>query len=231
MQRFTGHTGEEWGKYTDVKINAPEVLEEQLWRKRKAKRDRVLLSSVTDAYQPLERRYEITRSCLRLLRNSAFPVSILTKSDLVLRDADLLDYSSENEIGFTIITFDETVCRAFERGAPSPNRRIAALKAISEQGLHTYCFVGPMIPLLTTRELDELIREICDAGIDYAYFDRMNLRPRVGAVVRKTLSEYFADEAGEIIKAMKPESTFYDSVRDTIQDLCREHDLDANIIF
>ncbi|MFQ5833509.1 MAG: radical SAM protein [Candidatus Thorarchaeota archaeon] len=231
MERFTGHAGEEWGKYTDVKINSPEVLEKQLWSKRKAKRERVLLSSVTDAYQPLERRYEVTRRCLKLLADNGFPVSILTKSDLVLRDADLLEYSSENEIGATIITFDKAVCRTFEQGVPSPNRRLATLKAFSEQGLQTYCFVGPMIPFLTTYELDDLVRRICEAGVDYAYFDRMNLRPRVGAAVRKTLAEHFPDKTSEIIKALRPESMFYDSVRETVEDLCRTHGLAANILF
>ncbi len=231
MQRFTGHTGEEWGKYTDVKINAPEILEKQLWSKRKAKRERVLLSSVTDAYQPLEQRYEITRMCLKLLGDNGFPVSILTKSDLVLRDTDLLEYSSENEIGATIITFDEAVCRTFEQGAPSPSRRLAVLKTFSEQGLRTYCFVGPMIPFLTTPELDDLVRRICEVGIDYAYFDRMNLRPRVGAAVRKTLTNHFPDKAGKVIKALRPEDRFYDSVREKLEDLCREYGLDANILF
>ena len=82
MRRFTGHK-EKWGEFLDVKINAPQVLEKELSRK-KRKKGRVLLGRVTDAYQPVERKYKITRELLKILLRHQFPVSILTKSDLVL---------------------------------------------------------------------------------------------------------------------------------------------------
>ena len=87
MKRFTGHT-EKWGKFIDVKINAPEVLEKEL--SRSPEKGTVLLGSVTDAYQPIERKYKITRAILEILLKHHFPISILTKSDLVVRDIDLL---------------------------------------------------------------------------------------------------------------------------------------------
>ncbi|MCG2686361.1 radical SAM protein, partial [Candidatus Parcubacteria bacterium] len=85
-KRFTGHT-EKWGEFVDIKINAPEVLEKQL--SRNPKKGVALLGSVTDAYQPVEKKYKITRAILKVLLKYDFPVSVLTKSDLVTRDVDL----------------------------------------------------------------------------------------------------------------------------------------------
>ena len=87
MARYSGHK-EPWGEFVDVKINAPEVLRKQLAR---AKRGTVWVSSVCDPYQPLEAKYELTRRCLEELAKSRFPVTIQTKSKLVLRDLDLLE--------------------------------------------------------------------------------------------------------------------------------------------
>jgi len=84
MKRFTGH-GEEWGEFVDVRVNAPQVLTRELSRTAKGV---VLLSSVTDPYQPLEKKYELTRKCLQKLLMYQFPITILTKSTLVLRDLD-----------------------------------------------------------------------------------------------------------------------------------------------
>ena len=87
FMRRMGHPGEQWGSFVDVKVNAVERLREETEKRSTGK---VLLSSVTDAYQPLEEKYQLTRSCLEILLDHGFSVDILTKSNLVLRDLDLL---------------------------------------------------------------------------------------------------------------------------------------------
>jgi len=94
MKRFTNHR-EDWGDFVDVKINAPKILEGQL---EKAKKKMVLLSSVCDPYQPLEKKYKITRRILEKLVEYQFSISILTKSDLVLRDLDLSFFLQEDHL-------------------------------------------------------------------------------------------------------------------------------------
>ncbi|MDF1538440.1 MAG: hypothetical protein P1Q69_06020 [Candidatus Thorarchaeota archaeon] len=106
MMRFTGHAFDKWGKHVDVKINAPEILEKQLDSMRKRQRVPVLLSSVTDAYQPVERRFEITRKCIQRLSNHSFPISVLTKSNLVRRNLDIISGNPKSEVGMTTITLD-----------------------------------------------------------------------------------------------------------------------------
>lgn len=231
MTRYTGHQGEEWGCFVDIKINAPRVLQQQLRRRRKSSKEPVLFSSVTDAYQPLERRYEVTRKCLGILTRHEFPISILTKSDLVLRDVDLLGQHSENEVGMTIITLDEKTRRAFESGAVSSNRRLDALREMSGQGIRTYGFVGPIIPELSTVHLEELIRNLAECGVSYALFDRLNIKYGNRPVVEEVLRTNFGGQAKTILEALQAGSLYYDTIREQIREYACQYGLETDIIF
>jgi DNA repair photolyase len=231
MSRYTGHQSEEWGSFVDVKINAPRVLQQQLRRRKKTTKDPVLFSSVTDAYQPLERRYELTRNCIELLTRNGFPISILTKSDLVLRDIDLLGQSSENEVGMTIITLDEKTRRVFESGAMPSQQRLQTLQELSNQGFRTYGFVGPIIPELSTLYLEELIRALADCGVAYTLFDRLNIKYGNRPVIEYALQKHFGKEAKTILDALRPGSQYYDRVRSQIMEYSIQYGLEADIIF
>ena len=171
MKKYTTHK-EEWGHFVDVKINAPTILKKQLKR---AKKGRVLLSSVTDAYQPLEEQYEITQKCLLQLKNSSFFVSILTKSALITRDIDILQ-DMTCEVGFTFTTPDEHIKSVFEPGSSPLSDRLKALQGVHEAGISTYAFFGPIIPFLSDSQ--EKINDMFDILNDYVKYvivDRMNL--------------------------------------------------------
>jgi DNA repair photolyase len=165
MKKYTGHT-EPWGTFVDAKVNAPEALEREL---RRAARGVVMLSSVTDCYQPLEERCRLTRRCLELLRAHRFPVRILTKSPLVLRDLDLLRRFTEIEVGLTVTTDEERMRRLFEPGAPPIADRVDALGRLREAGVRTYVFIGPMLPMDPAR-LAAMLR----GRVDEALVDPMN---------------------------------------------------------
>jgi len=143
MKRFTRHI-EPWGSFVDVKIHAPEVLRRQLKR---AERGTIMVSSVTDAYQPVEARYELTRKCLEIISLYNFPLSILTKSPLVLRDMDIISKFDDAEVGLTITTDDDRMRKIFEPSAPPVPARIDALKKLRKAGIRTYVFIGPLLPM------------------------------------------------------------------------------------
>jgi len=231
MIRYTGHQGEEWGEFIDAKINAPRVLQQQLRRKRSFAKDPVLFSSVTDAYQPVERRFELTRRCLEVLVRHQFPISILTKSDLVLRDTDLLGEGPENEVGMTIITLNERVRRVFEQGAPPSTQRIEALRSLSTQGIRTYAFIGPIIPYLSTPDLEELIRLLGESGVSYILFDRLNIKYGNRPVINQAIQNHFGDELPAITTALQPGSQYYEGIREKIIELTARYGVEADIIF
>jgi DNA repair photolyase len=176
MKRFTGHRSP-WGSFVDARVNAPEVLERELGRARPGS---VMLSSVTDAYQPLEGRYRLARRCLELLLRHGFSVDVLTKSPLVLRDLDLLRGAEGVSVGLTVTTDDDRVRRVFEPGAPPIGARLQALRKLREAGVSTYVFVGPLLPMDPERLADAL------GGLaDRVYVDRMNYGQKTVGLYRR----------------------------------------------
>lgn len=171
MRRFTGHAGERWGSFVDVRINMPTVLAREL---RTPRSGTVLLGSMTDCYQPLESKYQLTRKCLEVLtaRRGGLIAGVLTKSELVTRDADLL-LALGAEAGLTITSLDNWVARAFEPGASLPGRRLEALQKLHEAGVPTYVFIGPILPGLT--DVGAILRE-ARGSIGVAMAEVLNLR-------------------------------------------------------
>jgi len=130
MRRFTGHK-EKWGEFVDVKINAPEVLARDIKKKRMG---RIWVSGVCDPYQSVEKRYRLTRSCLEILLENQWPVTVQTKSALVLRNIEIMENIKDIEVGFSITTAKEKIRRLFEPGASSIKERIYALDILHSRG-------------------------------------------------------------------------------------------------
>jgi len=135
-----------WGQFLEVKINAPEILAKEV---KKMPKKPVFLSTVTDAYNYHEKKYQITRQCLEILLKYQWPITILTKSDLILCDLDLLKQFKAKEIGFTLTTLDSRATKVLEPGASSSEQRIEALKKLHQAGIPTYAFIAPILPYLT----------------------------------------------------------------------------------
>ena len=197
MKRFTGHD-EPWGSFVDVKVNAAEALKKQL---RRAKSGNVILSSVTDAYQPAEARYRITRRCLEELQGSALSVSILTKSPLVLRDMDIFKKNPDGvEVGLSVTTDDDSVREAFEPGAPSVGLRIKALATLRENGIKTYAFIGPVLPMNPVKLADAVAPHVSSVIID-----TMNYKSKTAGLYRRLGLRHWLDDefAAGIVEKFK----------------------------
>jgi len=164
MKRFTGHK-EAWGEFIDIKTNAPSLLEHEAGKKRVGL---VWVSGICDPYQPIERRYELTRRCLKILINRNWPVVVQTKSPLVLRDIDLLRNSRGIEVGLTITTADDEIRRIFEPKAPPIQERIKALEQLHSAGIKTFAMIAPLLPRI------EGLAEQLSRKVDYVLIDRMN---------------------------------------------------------
>lgn len=179
MRRFSGHAGESWGTFVDVKANAPELLRKELARKKPGV---IGLSLVTDPYQPLEREQGLTRSCLEAIRDRGeFDVSVLTRSPLVTRDIDLfLCLGERAQVGLSITTDDDDVRRLFEPRAPAISRRLESLRELRDAGVRTYAFVGPALPMNPHRLAGQLY-----GLVDFVYLDRLNYGWKVRDIYRE----------------------------------------------
>ncbi|HOX47422.1 MAG TPA: radical SAM protein [Myxococcota bacterium] len=164
MKRFTGHR-EAWGEFVDAKINAADLLRRELTRKQPG---RVWVSGVCDAYQPLEKRYRLTRQCLELLFQHGWPVTVQTRSPLVLRDLDLLRAAQDLEVGLSVTTAEDRFRRLFERCAPPIPARLEALAELHAAGVRTFAMIAPLLP--GAEGLAEALR----GKVDRVLIDRMN---------------------------------------------------------
>ena len=164
MKRVTGHR-EPWGEFVDVKINAPDLLRVEIQKK---KRGRVWVSGVCDPYQPLEAQYRLTRQCLEILVQHAWPVIIQTRSPLVLRDMDIIRDARDIEVGLSVTTADDSIRKLFEPDAPPIPDRIQALEELHNAGIRTYAMIAPVLPGA------EGLAGLLKGKIDYVLIDRMN---------------------------------------------------------
>ncbi len=165
MKRFTGHT-EPWGTFLDVK-HWPAIRNPQ-----KYKGQRVVIGSVTDGYLPQEEVFCNTRKLLEQLRDSGAEILICTKSDLVVRDLDLLRQMGKVTVSWSINTLDEKF-RADMDHAVSIRRRLEAMKRVYEAGIRTVCFISPVFPGITDFEaIFDQVKDQCDL----VWLENLNLR-------------------------------------------------------
>ncbi|MFX1276177.1 MAG: radical SAM protein [Promethearchaeota archaeon] len=169
MKRFTAHH-EPWGEFLDAKINSPELVKPRGHYTNKI----VMFSSVTDPYIPHERKYELTRKILYRLIPYQPSITILTKSELFMRDIELFKQFKNIEVGISISTLNDQYMKQLEPRASIPLRRFNAIKKCHDAGLKTYIFLSPIFPFIT--EIEEIMEKTVDY-VDYFMFENLNVRP------------------------------------------------------
>ncbi len=183
MKRFTGHE-EAWGKFVDVKVNAISLLKNEIKNK---KVGRVWISGVCDPYQPLEKEFELTKGCLEILLRYGWPVTIQTKSPLVLRDMESLTKFNEIEVGLTVTTADEEIRRIFEPKSPPIKQRIETLEKLHSEGVKTFAMIAPLLP-----KAEGLVAQL-SGRVEYVLIDKMNYH-YADWVYRRYKLEYAAND-------------------------------------
>ncbi|HEU4464677.1 MAG TPA: PA0069 family radical SAM protein, partial [Gemmatimonadota bacterium] len=188
-----------------VKEDAPELLRKELsarsWQPRF-----VLMSGVTDPYQPVERRLEITRRCLEVLAEFRNPVGVITKSDLVTRDIDVLsDMARHNLVSATlsITTLSKELKRVMEPRAALPEKRLEAIRRLSEAGIPVGVNVAPVIPGLTDHEMPEILERAAEAGAVSAAWIMLRLPHAVKDLFADWLERHFPDRKEKVLNRLR----------------------------
>lgn len=221
MGRFVGKKIQDWGSYVYPKINAVELLKNELPRrlKNKGKGKEIFLSSVTDPYQGLEAKYKLTRGCLEALADFRFEgiVSILTKSPLVTRDIEVLK-RLKTVVGLTVTSTDDRISRYFEKYAPKVSDRYKALKKLNQAGIKTYAFVGPLLPhfVAEKKELEKVFQKLNQVGTEDIYIEHLNL----SRYIRNRLMKEMKQMPKEILKKFYSSQT--KSYRQDLEAMIRQ---------
>lgn len=183
-----------------VKTNAPELLDEA-FRKPAWTGELLAFSGVTDCYQPLEAVWGLTRACLEVCLAFRNPASVVTKSYLVCRDADLLQdltRQASMSVMFSIPFLDPNTARLVEPGAPTPERRFDAMKHLADAGVPVGILIGPIVPGLNDRDIPHLLRRAADHGATTAGYEALRLPGSVASVFLSRLRDVLPLQAERI---------------------------------
>lgn len=176
-----------------VKTNAAELLRAELESPRWQPQT-LVMSGVTDPYQPVERKLRITRSCLEVLAKFRNPVAIITKNRLVTRDIDLLgDLASHNAaaVNVSVTSLDSNLQRVLEPRTSSPQARLDAIQQLRSAGIPVGVMVAPIIPGLTDHEVPGILDACADAGAQFAGYTIVRLPWAVAPLFEHWLEEHF----------------------------------------
>ena len=208
MKRFTGHR-EPWGEFVDVKINAAELLRREIEKK---KRGEVWVSGVCDPYQPVEEHYRLARGCLEILFEHDWPVTIQTRSPLVLRDLDLFKRAKYLNVGLSIPTANDEIRRIFEPHAPSIPERLRAIQALHRERIRTYVMIAPLLP-----EAEGLVKLVAEQ-VDYLIVDRMNYHYADWVYAKHGWKDLNSDH-------------YFRIMGDKIAAECQQHGIDCQLVY
>src|SRR5438105_8834395 len=188
-----------------VKEDAPELLREEL-QSPKWTPDVIAISGVTDPFQPIERKLEITRRCLAVLAEFRNPTAIITKNHLVTRDIDILSEMAKYDaisVAVSVTTLDANLANIMEPRTTTPQLRLAAIEALAKAGIPTTVMVAPVIPAITDHEMPAILRAARDAGATSAGFVVLRLPWAVAPLFEHWLEERFPDRKEKVLNRIR----------------------------
>ena len=224
MKRFTNHH-EPWGKFLDVKINAIELIPENT---KKYKNKTIMISSVTDPYQPAERKYQLTRKILEKLIPLQPDLIILTKSDLMIRDIDLLKQFEKCMAGVSLSLLDDSIQKQAEPLACSVERRIDTIKQLKKADIKTFIFVSPILPYLT--DWQGIVEKTNDFTDKY-WFESLNLYPNLRYNIFKWLKNYHPTLLKKYQEIYFTKNDYWDRIKKEIKNYGDKNNLNFKIYF
>jgi DNA repair photolyase len=188
-----------------VKEDAPELLRREL-SSPKWQPEELVMSGVTDPYQPVERKLEITRRCLAVLAEFRNPVGVITKNELITRDIDhLSELASHNAAAafISITTLDGELARKMEPRASHPRERLKAVERLAAAGIPVGVMVAPVVPAITDHEIPKILEAAAAAGAQSAGYVMMRLPGAVAGLFEAWLEEHFPDRKDKVLNRVR----------------------------
>ncbi|UVO53958.1 PA0069 family radical SAM protein [Sphingomonas sp. SUN039] len=188
-----------------AKPDAADLLRAEL-SKRTYRCAPIAMGTNTDPYQPIERDWQITRQCIEVLAECRHPLMITTKSDRVVRDIDLLAPMAADgltSVMVSVTTLDPKIAMTLEPRAPSPRKRLAAIRALADAGVPVQVSVSPLIPAITDHETEAILQAAAEAGATRCSFIPVRLPHEVAPLFRAWLDTHFPDRAGKVMSIIQ----------------------------
>lgn len=219
--------GLNWGNFVMVKENILEILARDV---KKKTRGVVGVSTLTDPYQSIEKKLELTRNGIELMSTNGFHVSIQTKSNLVLRDLDLISPGTF-DIGVTITSSKPEVSRILEPSAPLPEKRAQILEECSNKGVETWLFFGPIIPHVNDSQSDILsVVKLAKRSNSIILYDRFREKRWVLEVLLPRLDE-LESGLGQKVKDSINDLSYWRQTSSMIERICKNQGVNLKVAF
>lgn len=188
-----------------VKTSAAALLREELGSRSWVPQP-IALSGVTDCYQPIERKFRITRACLEVMLECRNPVTVITKNSLVTRDIDILGELAARNLVFvhlSITSLDRKLQRVMEPRASTPENRLKAVEALSKAGIPVGVMIAPIVPGLTDSEVPQIMKAVADAGARSVGYVMLRLPHGVKEIFARWLEQHFPDRADKVMNFVR----------------------------
>lgn len=188
-----------------AKPNAAELLRETLAKPRYQPKP-IALGTNTDPYQPIEKRYRITRDILEVCLEARHPVTITTKSDRILHDADILEEMARENliaVAISVTSLDPVLSAKLEPRCAAPAKRVAALATLVKLGVPVHCSVSPIIPAITDEFMEGIIARVGELGVASAGWIPLRLPHEVSLLFREWLDVHYPERAGKVMSIVQ----------------------------
>ena len=214
-----------------IKNNADKILEKEL---KLVKKGRIILGSVHDPYQKAEKNFKLTKKLLNIIYKKGFPVHILTKSDLIIRDIDLLKKMKNCIVTISIISVNNDISKIFEENVINPKKRLKIVKKLTDNNINTGVAIIPILPFIIENKLEECIKEIKEHNTKFLIHKYLELKGDQKVIFFKILNRHypnFVKKYEELYKdSYMPSNTYINNINKTINEICKKYKLENKIL-
>ena len=213
-----------------IKTNATQLLKKEL---EKNERGTIIVGSVSDPYQEAEKKYKTTRNLLKIIEQYDFPCHVLTKSNLVLKDIDVLSKIKNCTITISIISLDKSVSDIFEKKVPLPKERLQTVKKLSERGIKTGLAVIPILPFIVEEELENIVKSASKYKAHHVLHRHLELKGDQKNIFTRALEEFYPHLVKKYEKlygnSYKPDQVYISKINDIVKRYCKNYGISNKI--
>lgn len=213
-----------------VKMNSTEILKDEL---ENTKKGTIIVGSVHDPYQKVEEDYRITRNLLKIIAQKGFSCHILTKSNLVLRDIDILSEIKKNIVTISIISLKNSVSKLFEKNVISTELRLQTIKKLNNEGIKVGLALIPILPYIVEEELEDIVKSVKNHNAEYLLHKHLELKGDQKAFFIKLLKKSYKDLVERYEKlyegSFMPNNRYIFRIKNKINKLCKKYELNNRI--
>jgi DNA repair photolyase len=208
-----------------IKTNARTILKKEL---KQIKKGIIIIGSVNDPYQKAENEYKITRELLKIIKKYNFPCHILTKSNLILRDVDLLS-TMQCFVTISMISLDVTISQIFEKNVQSPKKRLQIIKTLIHHGIKSGLAVMPVLPFLIESELEEIVKITKQTKAQYLLHKHLELKGDQKKVFLNIIKKYYPQLLSKYNQLYRegynPDDNYIEKLNDKMFQLCSKYNV------